>query len=120
MNDIDRLRVYRESVNLTASVYRFTETLPTSEQWDLTRQLRRAAVSVPANIAEGAGRGDARDFARFVRIAIGSMSEIQSHLDVCVVCDLGDTSQVPELIAAIGRLRRQCYRLEQRLTLNPR
>lgn len=116
MNDFTQLRVYSDSVRLTASVYEFSGTLPRAERWDLSRQLRRAAVSVPANIAEGAGRGDAKDFARFVRIAIGSLCELQSHLDVCTACDIGEEQMIPEIIEVIRKVRRQCHALERSLT----
>ena len=116
VHDFERLRVYRDSIRLTASVYAFTGTLPSSERWDLRRQLRRAAVSVPANIAEGAGRGDARDFARFVRIAIGSLCELQSHLEVCSEVSLGDTGRIPTLVDEIVRVRRQSHTLERSLS----
>lgn len=115
MNDFTQLRVYRLSIVLAGAVYEFTSTLPDSERWGLVRQLRRTAVSVPANIAEGAGRGDKRDFARFVRIAIGSMCEMQSHLDVCIECGIGDAAMVPGIVATIRDVRRQSHSLERSL-----
>jgi four helix bundle protein len=88
VHDFRKLEVYQEAVAWTAHVYRFTAMLPASERWGLTSQIRRCAASVPANIAEGAGRGGDREFARFLRIAIGSLCEFESHLDVSEACDL--------------------------------
>ena len=81
------LRVWKESMQLAADVYRVTKSLPKDERFGLTAQIRRCAVSVPANIAEGAGRGSDVDFARCVAIARGSLSELETHLLLCE--DLG-------------------------------
>ena len=108
MHDYRKLEVYHEAVAWTAAVYRFTASLPKSERWGLTSQIRRCAASVPANIAEGAGRGGDREFARFLRIAIGSLCEFESHLDVSEACDL-TTAEVT------GQLRHRSRTLTRRI-----
>lgn len=80
------LNVWEKSHQLTLDVYKSTSGFPREELFGLTSQIRRAAVSIPANIAEGCGRGGG-DFARFCRIAAGSASELQYHL--LLVSDLG-------------------------------
>jgi four helix bundle protein len=77
------LRVWKESMELAVDVYRATATMPSEETYGLTRQIRRAVTSVPANIAEGAGRTSNRDFARFLAIARGSLSELETLLLLC-------------------------------------
>lgn len=76
MRNIDNYEVMDFAHELALHVYRVTDSFPREEQFGITSQLRRAASSVPLNIAEGAGRGTDRDFARFIRIALGSANEL--------------------------------------------
>lgn len=77
MKDFRDLKVWQAAHELTLDVYRATNALPPEERYGLLPQLRRAAVSIPANIAEGCGRRGDRDFARFLQIAMGSASELE-------------------------------------------
>jgi four helix bundle protein len=77
------LKVWEKAHQLTLSLYRATAAFPTEEKYGLTSQLRRSAASVPANIAEGCGRGGDQEFARFLQIAMGSASELEYHLLLC-------------------------------------
>lgn len=80
MQDFKNLRVWQKSHTLALRVYAVTATFPRSEIFGLTTQMRRAAVSVPANIAEGACRGGRREFARYLNVAVGSAGELEYHL----------------------------------------
>jgi len=80
MQDFRKLNVWCKSHQLTLDVYAATRDFPNDELYGLTSQLRRAAASVPANIAEGCGRDGGSDFARFLQIATGSASEVEYHL----------------------------------------
>jgi four helix bundle protein len=80
MKDFRDYKVWEKSHGLTLSVYRATRSFPKEELFGLTSQIRRACSSIPANIAEGCGRGSNRDFARFLQIAMGSASELEYHL----------------------------------------
>lgn len=77
MQDFKGLAVWQKSHNLAVSIYKVTVAFPKEEIYGLTSQMRRASVSVAANIAEGCGRGGNADFARFVQMAIGSASELE-------------------------------------------
>lgn len=77
MAEFRRLSVWQRAHDLTVEVYRATQGFPPHEAFALTRQLRRAAVSVPANLAEGRGRRSDRELARFATIARGSLHELQ-------------------------------------------
>lgn len=80
MQDFRNLDVWQHAHDLTLTIYQETKSFPSSEQYGLTSQLRRAGSSVAANLAEGCGRGSDADFARFVQFSIGSASELDYHL----------------------------------------
>ena len=80
MASYDELRVWQRAMDLAAHVYELTRAFPQSEVFGITSQLRRSAVSVPSNIAEGHGRGSPQDFLRFLAIARGSLSELETQL----------------------------------------
>lgn len=77
-----KLDVWRESVDLATHVYKITENFPKSEIYGLTSQMRRAVVSVPSNIAEGAARFSNKEFAQFLNIAGGSLSELDTQVEI--------------------------------------
>lgn len=76
MHNFKKLKVWEKSQRLTLDIYKATSTFPKHEIFALTSQMRRAAYSVPSNIAEGAGRSTHNEFLRFLRIALGSASEL--------------------------------------------
>ena len=83
MQDFKKLEVWRLSHALTLNVYRLTQRLPDDERFGLISQIRRAVVSIEANIAEGCGRNTRMDFARFLQQAMGSAAELECHLLIC-------------------------------------
>jgi four helix bundle protein len=80
MRDFRKLKVWEKAHHLTLQIYRITKTFPSDERFGLTVQLRRAAASIPTNIAEGCGRDSERELARFMSIAAGSASEMEYQL----------------------------------------
>lgn len=88
--DFDDLEVYQLSMDLACWIYELTARLPESERYNLVSQLRRAATSVSANIAEGFGRYHYKENMQFCRMARGSLSETKSHLMLCVRLKLID------------------------------
>ncbi|MCL4798583.1 MAG: four helix bundle protein [Burkholderiales bacterium] len=75
-----RLEAWKQAMALVTEVYRLTSTLPSEEKYGLAAQMRRAAVSVPSNIAEGAARETRKEFAQFLTIARGSLSALETQL----------------------------------------
>jgi len=103
------LKIWINSRELVGELYRITKQFPAEERFDLTSQMRRAVISIPSNIAEGAARGGTKEFIRFLYIASGSFSELETQLLLSV--DLGYCSEyeVDDFREKISRIRRQIF-----------
>lgn len=107
------LQVWKKSMRLALDVYRVTAGFPKSELYGLTSQLRRAAVSIPSNIAEGHCRDSPGDLARFCNIALGSLGEVETQLMLSRELDFTDHDAADALLqqgAQIGRMLRGLIR----------
>lgn len=102
MHDFTRLDVWQRARKLIVVVYELTRSFPRTEVFGLTQQMRRSAASIGANLAEGAGRATAPDFARFITMSIGSLSELENH--AFTTADLGYISQ-GNLASVRGEIR---------------
>lgn len=78
------LVAWQRAMDLVEAVYKLTQMFPKQEVYGLTAQIRRAAVSIPSNIAEGEGRNTPKDFARFLSIAYGSLREVETQLTIAL------------------------------------
>jgi four helix bundle protein len=87
MSDFKQLEVWQKAHRATLEVYKITRSFPSEERFGLTSQIRRAAVSIGSNLAEGRGRKSDSDFGRFIQIALGSTYELQYQL--LVARDIG-------------------------------
>ena len=102
------LLAWQEAIKLVKDVYKITDKFPTSEKFGLTNQIRRAAVSVPSNIAEGAARNTRKEFINFLSISRGSLSEVETQL--IIAKELGYTqndeifNRVEKIFALLGGL----------------
>ena len=115
MQDFRKLEVWQRGQGLALSVYRATATYPHSEKFGLTSQMRRAAASIPANIAEGCGRAAGAEFRQFLHIAAGSANEL-----ICFVLlsrDLGFLAprQADALEHTASNVKQMLTRLIQRI-----
>ncbi|HPJ98763.1 MAG TPA: four helix bundle protein [Candidatus Hydrogenedentes bacterium] len=113
------LKVWQESMTLAEEVYQATAAFPKEELYGLTSQMRRAAVSIPSNIAEGWGRGSTPDYVRFLRIARGSLKELETQATLSA--RLGLMTREPEQaigvrVESIGRMLVALERSLQRRT----
>ena len=88
------LVVWQKAMDLVERVYRITGDFPAEERYALTSQLRRAAVSVPSNVAEGYGRHSTADYIRFLQIALGSLNELQTQLELGIRLGFVETDVV--------------------------
>jgi four helix bundle protein len=112
------LRVWNGSVNLAVLVYALTRTFPDREAFGLTSQLRRAAVSVASNIAEGHARSGPRDYLRFLWIARGSLAEVDTQLLIAARLGYVSKSDIENARVEIENLSRMLKRLQQALGQN--
>jgi len=115
MYDFRKLVVWGKSHQLALGVYRHSQTFPADERFGLTSQLRRSASSIPSNIAEGCGRGGDAEFARFIRIAIGSANELEYQLLLAHDLTYIDRTAYEQLAGACIEVRRMLAALKVRL-----
>ncbi len=105
------LQVWQRSMEMIVKIYRFTQGFPREEQFGITSQLRRAAVSVAANIAEGQGRLSRGEFTQFLGIARGSNCEVQTLLEIARELGIGDGLLIGEIYALSEGIAKMLHRL---------
>lgn len=88
------LKVWQEAMNLAESCYRVTKAFPKEETYGMTSQIRRAAVSIPANIAEGYGRKTRGEYIQFLYISQGSLKELETHLLLAIRVELASSQTI--------------------------
>jgi four helix bundle protein len=115
MRNFEDLEVWQKSHALTVKVYRITENFPRAEMFGLTSQIRRAAGSVGANLAEGCGRWGEAELARYVQIAMGSASELQNHLRLARDLDFLNSGEHQNVIKDVTSVRQMLTALLQTL-----
>ena len=104
-NNHRKLVAWQEAIKLVELVYRETADFPRQEVFGLTSQIRRSAVSIPSNIAEGAGRNSTRELAQFLGIASGSKAELDTHLEIATRLGfIRADSEVFRLLDRVGKL----------------
>lgn len=110
------LLVWQKSMDLVAMSYKVVVKLPLNEQYGLSSQLRRAAGSVPANIAEGFGRWYAGEFIRFLLIANGSIKELETHLLIAVRLGLVQRNDIEASMRAAAEISKMIFSLRDKLS----
>ncbi len=118
MRPHQKLDAWSKSVDLVVEVYKATERFPKEEKYGLTSQIRRAGVSIPANIAEGAGRYSQKEFAHFLSNAQGSASELETELIIAHRLGYLSEALFNRLIADLERIGRLITRLTRRIRAN--
>lgn len=110
------LKVWQAGMTLGEMAYRVTESFPRDEMFGMTSQIRRAASSVPANIAEGWGRATTAEFQQFLRIAHGSLRELETHLLLSTRIGLTSAEKARPLLECCSTLGRQIVILQRKLS----
>jgi four helix bundle protein len=116
MKDFRELKVWEKAHAMTLSIYRATSGFPREETYGLTSQMRRACISIPANIAEGCGRNGDAELARFLRIAMGSASELEYHLLLASDLRFLQKTEYDKLVSDITEVKRMLASLILKLT----
>ena len=109
INSYQDLIVWQKAMDLVERTYRLVRRLPSEESYALSDQMRRAAVSIPSNIAEGYSRLASKDYARFLNIARGSVYELQTQLLICKRLDYLTEDSVKEVIQLSYEVGKMLY-----------
>ena len=118
-NSYRDLEVWKISIDLVTAIYLATKRFPREELYALSSQLRRAAISVPSNIAEGQGRITRREFRQFLGQARGSLMEVETQLLIASKLNYLDGEVLKSLLATCGRIKQMLYRLMNSLSDAP-
>jgi four helix bundle protein len=115
MNNLKELKIWNKAIDLAVDVYKATSTFPSYERFGLISQSRRAAVSIPSNIAEGAGRNSVKEFNNFLGIANGSSYELQTQLVIANKLAILESEILDPLLTQIDELQKMTYGFQQML-----
>jgi len=110
------LNAWKEAMSLVIVIYKLTEKFPTEERFGLASQMRRASISIPSNIAEGAGRKGEKEFTRFLYIALGSLAELETQLEIAQCLEY--VTEVNKIFEKIIYIRRMLSKLIKSIAIN--
>ncbi len=111
MHNYKQLDVWKRSLKLTVEVYKISQKFPSEEKFGLMSQIRRCAVSVPSNIAEGAGRRTDGEFVNFLGIAHGSICELETQLYVAEELNYLQSIELNKVISELNEIQKMLYTL---------
>ncbi|SFN37276.1 four helix bundle protein [Chryseobacterium oleae] len=109
------LLIWKKSMMLVKDVYLITEKLPTDEKFGLISQIKRCAVSIPSNIAEGAGRNNVKEFYQFLGIASGSCYELETQLILLVELNFEKETEIAPLLNNLNEIQKMIYKFKTNL-----
>ncbi|MDD2758118.1 MAG: four helix bundle protein [Patescibacteria group bacterium] len=115
MNSHKDLLVWQKSMQLVTIVYEITVQLPAEERFGLVSQMRRCAVSIPSNIAEGYARQNRKENKQFVNIAYGSAVELDTQIIICTKLGFFEEKTLLQLAGLLEEIRKMLYRYRQSL-----
>jgi four helix bundle protein len=114
---IEDLKVWTKSMALVKEIYLISSELPNEEKFGLQSQIRRCAVSIPSNIAEGAGRNNKNEFYQFLGIAFGSTYELQTQLQLLIELNFISEDRITPLKDLLAEIQKMIYSLKVNLKL---
>lgn len=110
------LLVWQKGMELAKAIYVLSRPFPKAETFGLTSQMRRAAVSIPSNIAEGYGRHSKADYTRFLNIAMGSLCELQTQLELATALEMANNESATPVMSSTLELERMLSSLIRKLS----
>jgi four helix bundle protein len=113
------LIVWRKSIILVIKIYKLTGKFPKSETYSLSSQMRRAAVAIPSNIAEGYIRSHTKEYAQFINIAFSSGAELETQLEISKELGYITTDEYSDALSLLSEIMKMLNRLNQVLKINP-
>src|SRR5689334_1865607 len=115
INNFKELKVWQKGMDLAQKIYCHTKTFPKEELYGLTSQVRRSALSVPSNIAEGHNRHATKEFLYFIKIALGSIAEVETQILFAERLQYLSGDEAEELVRAIHEIGRMLRAMPQKL-----
>ncbi len=112
------LKIWKKGLELTRLIYEATFKFPIEEKYGLTSQIRRSAVSIPSNIAEGSQRKTDKEFSKFIAIAKGSLAELETQLIIFKMLKYFKTNEYENLMIRINELNKMLIAFYKKLTAN--
>ncbi|MEO9482305.1 MAG: four helix bundle protein [Ekhidna sp.] len=116
MHDFRKLDVWEKSMQLATNIYDLTSEYPDTEKYGLISQMRRSSISIPSNIAEGAGRSHNKEFAQFLSISMGSAFELETQLLLSIRLNLVKKENVKHILDELESVCKMLNVLKQRFT----
>lgn len=113
MHKVNDLKIWQKSIELAKQVYQIVAYLPSDEKFGLTSQIKRSAVSISSNIAEGAGRNSNKEFKYFLGVANGSSYELQTQLILASELNLIEKSKVDSILSLIIEIQKMNYSFQK-------
>lgn len=117
-HDYKKLQVWENAISLATSIFEISASFPSSEIYGITSQIRRCAVSIPSNIAEGAGRNSDKSFSHFLSIEYGSACELETQLIIAKNLGYLQETYLSELSEKLGFIQKMIYKLNISLNSN--
>ncbi|MGB5462259.1 MAG: four helix bundle protein, partial [Aureibaculum sp.] len=113
MHKVEELKIWQKSIQLAKLVYEAVLSLPSNEKYGLTSQIKRSAISISSNIAEGAGRNSNKEFKQFLSIANGSSYELQTQLILTVELNLISNDKIQSIVKLLIEVQKMNYSLQK-------
>ena len=115
MNNYQNLKIWMKAMDLVEEVYKLMKLLPNEEKFGLTSQIKRSSISIPSNVAEGAGRNSNKEFKYFLSIANGSTTELETQLILTKRLNFTEEIDIEPLLALCEEIKKMNFALQKTL-----